>query len=140
MLLENALAKYPGAETFRFGDNQRMMTDILRLVRSGQKTVTCDALAAFEQRGDALPKVGRIDIALDWLGNPACAIRTVDVRHVRFDQFDQELVRDHGEFPDLAAWRVGYEAELRRAGLFAPDVMMLVERFELVEDFGGSDV
>ncbi|MEL7165713.1 MAG: ASCH domain-containing protein [Pseudomonadota bacterium] len=140
MQLEDALARYPSAATFRFGDNERLMAEILRLVRTGKKTVTCDAVAAFSQRGDALPQVGRVDIALDWHGQPACAIRTVDVQQMPFDDVSENLVRDHGEFPDVAAWRKGYETELRRAGLFSPDVMMLVERFELIENFGTIDV
>ncbi len=136
MTLSEALIRYPGAETFRFGDTPEMMAEILGLVRSGRKTVTCDALAAFDARGDALPEVGRIDIALDLADRPAVAIRTVEVLHIAFDDMSEALVRDHGEFRSVNEWRVGYEAELKRAGHFAPRVMMLVERFEVVEDFG----
>jgi len=141
MTLDDAHTKYPNAATFRFGDQRELMAEILTLVRSGRKTVTCDALAAFEARGDALPQVGRIDIALDWDGQPTVAIRTVEVLHIPFDEMSEDLVRDHAEFGNVADWRAGYREELTRSGHYHPQVMMLVERFELVEDFArASDV
>ncbi len=135
MIVAAAQARYPGAAAFRFGDCASLNAEILALVRSGEKTVTCDALAAFAARGEPLPEQGRIDIALDWEGVPQLAVRTVHVQIVGFDRMPEPLVADMGEFHDLADWHRGYEAYLRRAGLFAPDVDMLVERFEVVEDF-----
>jgi uncharacterized protein YhfF len=132
---KEALARYPGAVSFRFGDSAALNAEELSLVVSGRKTVTCDAVAGFEQRGEAQPEPGRVDIALNWAGQPVAAIRTVSVNFMPFDEMTEALIPDQGEFRDLAHWRAGYEAYLRRAGLFAPDVMMLVERFEVVEVF-----
>lgn len=131
-----ALARYPGAVSFTYGDCAVLNAEILALVRAGKKTVTCDAVASFEVRGEAKPVPGRVDIALNWDGVPVVAVRTVAVDFIAFDQMREALVADQGEFRDLAQWRAGYEAYLTRAGVFAPDVMMLVERFEVVEDFG----
>lgn len=134
--LERALARYPGSVSFAFGDSAALNAEILALVRAGKKTVSCDALACFLARGETLPEAGRIDIATRWDGSPALAVRTVAVEHVPFDQMTEERVVDQGEFDDLAHWQRGYTAYLTRSGHFAPDVMMLVERFEVVEDFG----
>ena len=41
-----------------------------------------------------------------------------------------------GEFRKLNYWRYGYEAYLTRLGWFSPNVEMMFERFEIVEDFG----
>ncbi|NNE53648.1 MAG: ASCH domain-containing protein [Sulfitobacter sp.] len=131
-----ALARYPGAVSFRYGDSATLNAEILALVRAGRKTVTCDAVAGFEARGEPRPEPGRIDIALDWVGKPALAVRTVTVDLIPFDAMPEALIAPQGEFLDLDDWRAGYEAYLRRAGLFAPDVEMLVETFEVVEDFG----
>jgi uncharacterized protein YhfF len=130
-----ALALYSGSVSFKFGDSAVLNAEILALVLSGMKTVTCDALVNFEARGEPVPVVGRVDIALNWAGRPVAAVRTVEVLHVPFDQMSEGLVTDQGEFRDLADWRRGYEAYLTRAGVFAPDVVMLVERFEVVEVF-----
>ena len=134
--LAAVLARYPGAVSFRYGDSAALNAEILALVRAGTKTMTCDALGAFEARGEALPEAGRIDIALDWEGTPALAVETVRVERIRFDRMDEGRIPPQGEFRDLAHWRAGYEAYLTRAGHFAPDVLMVVETFRVVEDFG----
>ena len=135
LTLEAAKARYPGAQSFAFGDSAALNAEILALVRAGRKTVTCDALAAFDARGEVPPQPGRIDIATDWSGEPMLALRTLTVQHLRFDEVTEDLVADHAEFRDLAHWRAGYEAYLRRSGHFAPYAVMLVERFEVVEVF-----
>lgn len=134
--LEAALTRYPGAEVYRPGDSPDLVATVLRLIRSGAKTATCAPMSEFEEGGEAFPVVGRVDIALDWEGRPACATRTLSVETFRFCDMDEARVPTQGEFRNLAEWRQGYEAYLRRAGLFAPDLRMMYERFELVEDFG----
>jgi uncharacterized protein YhfF len=89
MTLDDALARYPGAVAFRFGDSPGLNAEVLALVRAGKKTVTCDAVKAFEARGEALPEPGRTDIACDWDWRPACAVKTVALE--RF-----QLVEDFG--------------------------------------------
>lgn len=131
----DAIARYPGAGSFRFGDSRALNAQILDLVRQGRKTVTCDAVAGFAQRHEPLPEPGRIDIALDWDGAPVLAIRTVDVTRMPFSAMTEDLVADQGEFRDLGDWSAGYRAYLTRAGLFSPDAEMLVERFTVVEVF-----
>ena len=136
MLTEDqARARYPGAVSFKFGDSAALNAEILELVLSGRKTASCDTVAGFEARGETLPCVGRVDIALDWEGRPVAAIRTLAVEHLPFDHMREDLVADQGEFRDLKHWRREYRAYLTRAGLFAPDVMMVMERYEVVERF-----
>jgi len=107
----------------------------LALMRSGLKTGTCDAWVIYVDGTEELPVVGRVDIALDWAGRAALATRTLAVERIAFDEMDEMRVAQQGEFRDLAHWRLGYEAYLTRAGRFAPDVDMMFERFEIVEDF-----
>lgn len=140
MSLQKARDRYPGAETFSFGDDPVLIAEIHALIRAGRKTVTCNALVHFESGKDAMPTPGRVDIALNPDGSPALAIRTLEVLHRPFERMTEDLVAEMGEFPDVTTWQRIYRDHLTRAGLFAPDVMMLVERFELVEDFGGDDV
>jgi uncharacterized protein YhfF len=132
---EQALAKYPGAIRFKYGDSAGLNAEILALVVSGAKTVSCDAVAGYAQRGEPKPVPGRVDVALDWEGNAVAAVRTLAVDVMPFDQMTEDRVADQGEFRDLAHWRAGYEAYLTRAGMFDRQVAMLVERFEVVEVF-----
>jgi uncharacterized protein YhfF len=136
MTLDDALARHPGAVTFRPGDSAALNAGILALMRSGRKTMTCAAWADFEAGAEALPVVGRIDIALDWEGRPACAVETLRVERIAFSAMDETRIPPQGEFRDLAHWREGYRAYLERAGSFDPDMPMMVETFRLAEDFG----
>ena len=134
--LQQIIDANPDAETFRFGDGPELCAEILALVRSGHKTATCDAASVYGDGGDAWPEVGRRDIALNWDGTPAVMTETVEVQTRRFDEMDAEFVAAQGEFRDLEHWRKGYEAYFRRAGVFAPDMKLMCERFKMVEDFG----
>ena len=134
--LQEIIDANPEAETFRFGDSEALCREILVLVRSGKKTATCEAVSAFGKGGDAWPKVGRRDVALNWDGTPAVMLETVEVTTRRFGDMDEEFVAAQGEFRDLAHWRAGYEAYFRRAGVFSQDMELMCERFRMVEDFG----
>ena len=61
----------PDVVTFTFGDSEELCSELLGLVRSGKKTATCDALHVFASGDEAMPVVGRQDIALNWDGSPA---------------------------------------------------------------------
>ena len=130
-----ALSRYPGGVSFRYGDSAALNREVLELVLAGRKSVTCDALAAFAARGERPPEPGRVDIALDWEGRARCAVRTLKVDIIPFDEMPERLIAPQAEFRDLAHWQAGYGAYLKRAGLFAPQVEMLVETFEVVERF-----
>mgnify|MGYP002067294185 CR=1 FL=1 len=57
---------YPGAGTFKFGDNAKLCQHLIALVRQGKKTATCAALSDFDGEPEAMPVVGRCDIAANW--------------------------------------------------------------------------
>ena len=135
--MSGASERWPGAQTYRPGDSAALNAEILGLMRSGRKTASCEAVAYFAETGEALPEVGRIDLALDWDGRPALALRTLELVWLRFHEMTEARVAEQGEFRDLAHWRQGYEAYLTRAGRYSPDAPMLMERFELVEDLAG---
>lgn len=135
--LQAALARWPGAQGYRPGDSAALNAEILALMRSGRKRASCEAWAVFDEGHEALPVVGRVDIVLDWDGAPALATRTLEVLRVPFAEMTGEMAAEQGEFTDLAHWRRGYEAYLTRSGRFAPDVAMMLERFEVVEDLAG---
>jgi len=133
--LEDLKARYPGAVTYRFGDGPELGGALLALVRAGRKRATCIAEAELGV-SEAMPEVGRCDIALDFDGVPQLVTRTLDLVRVRFRDMTEEMALMEGEDDTLDGWRAGHEAYYRRAGIFAPDMRLLWERFELVEDLG----
>ena len=136
MTRDEALARYPGAVTFAFGDNRALCDELLALVRAGKKTATCGAARDFGTGAEPLPVAGRRDIALDWDGKPALVIETVEVTHRRFREVDADFALAEGENDDLDGWRRDHRAYFERNGGWSEDMELVCERFRLVEDFG----
>lgn len=135
--LQQIIDENPEAETFRYGDTPQLSAQILALVRSGKKTATVEAMRVFGKSGDgdALPVVGRRDVALNWDGTPALMVETVEVTTRRFDEMDEAFVAKQGEFRDLAHWRKSYRAYFSRNGGVSEDMEIVCERFRVVEDY-----
>lgn len=134
------LDPYISAVTFSFGDSPAMADALLALVLAGQKTATCGALRDFGPGKEALPEVGRRDVVLDGQGRRAAVIETVDVTIRRFDAVDAAFARDEGEGDrSLEDWRAGHQRYFERNGSFLPDMLLVCERFRLVEVFSRDE-
>ncbi|ARU14865.1 ASCH domain-containing protein [Croceicoccus marinus] len=133
--LASLKARYGDAETFVLGDSRALCEHLIGLVRQGRKTASTGALRDFEQ-GEAMPRPGRTDIVLDWSGDPALVVRTIEVRRCTFAQVTEEMALAEGEDDSLAAWREGHRRYFERTGGFSPDMDIVWERFMLVEDLG----
>lgn len=138
MKLQELKRRYPEAETFRFGDNSALCAELLSLVRQGKKTATCDALRNYKGGDAKLPAVGRQDIALNWDGVPALAIETTEVSFKRFCDVDENFALAEGENYSLAGWRSAHQIYFERNGGFDRGMMLVCERFKIVEDFETS--
>ena len=136
MTLDEVRARYPGAETFTFGDSPELCAELVALVRAGRKTATCGALRDFAEGGEAMPVAGRRDIALDWDGTPAFVIETVEVTVRRFRDVDAGFALAEGENDSLEGWRDGHRRYFERNGGWSEDMELVCERFRLVEDLG----
>ncbi|WP_227270335.1 ASCH domain-containing protein [Roseobacter weihaiensis] len=128
--------KFSDAETYTFGDTEALCNELLALVRSGAKRATCGAIADFEDGKEAMPVVGRTDISLHWDGTPALATRTVELRATTWETMTAEMALAEGEDETLQGWRTGHKRYFMRQGIFAPDMKLIWERFEVIEDFG----
>ena len=132
--MEDLQETYPGAGTFRLGDSRKLCDRLNGLVRSGHKTATCDAPANYNNEPNAMPKVGRCDITTDWQDVPTLVICTISVEKIRFCDVSLKIDLATGENSDLDGWRKDQKAFFERNGGFEPEMMLLFEHFELVED------
>lgn len=139
MSIEEVRARYPAAEVYVFGDSVRLSRELLGLVRAGAKRATCSTWAEIEA-GEAVPQIGRCDIATTFDGRPAVVTRTVELRLVRFCDMPEAMALVEGEDETLEGWRAGHERYYRRLGIFGPEMELIWERFEVVEDLGTVDV
>ncbi len=136
MNLEEFEQKYPGAISFTFGDSPEVCGRLLELVRSGKKVATCEAFRTFESGAESMPVVGRRDIALNWDGSPALVLETVSVEFTRFCDVEASFALAEGEDETLAGWQDGHRSYFERSGGFDPEMMLVCERFRLIEDLG----
>mgnify|MGYP000627249305 CR=1 FL=1 len=136
---DTLLRRYPGADTFRFGDSPALSDGLLALVRRGRKRATCTHMAELEA-GAMPPAVGRRDIALNFDGTAALVIETREVVETTFRDITEAMALAEGENETLDGWRRDHKAYYQRLGVFSEDMPLIWERFEVVEDFGGRDV
>jgi uncharacterized protein YhfF len=128
--------KYQGLRSFAFGDGPALADELLDLVMKGIKTATCST-----EDEPNTSKPGEHWIVLDGRGEPRCVIESTEVSYRRFDQIDAAFARDEGEGDrSLAHWRDAHRRYFGRLGKFRDDMMLMCERFRLVEVFEDSTV
>src|SRR5262249_19455983 len=116
------------------GDTPEMADALLALVLEGRKTATTSALREYDTEGQPASRVGERFIVLDGSGRPACVAETCEVTIKRFDEVDAAFAYDEGEGDrSLESWRREHERFFRKHGLFAEDMLLVCERFRLVE-------
>jgi len=122
---------YRGLRSFAFGDGPDLADELLELVLKGVKTATCST-----EDEPNLSTPGERWIVLDGHGDPRCVIETTEVTFRRFGDVDAAFARDEGEGDrSLAYWRSAHRRYFGRLGKFSEDMMLMCERFRLVEIF-----
>jgi uncharacterized protein YhfF len=135
---ENSRIPRNAVVSFKFGDNEDLCNELLRLVRSGKKTATCDALRQFGPHGEEIPVVGRRDVALNWDGTPALLLETLEVTQTRFCDVVEDFALAEGENDNLEGWQRDHQEYFERSGGFDREIMLVCERFRMILDYESS--
>jgi uncharacterized protein YhfF len=129
MIVASLLANYASLPRFSFGDSPELADELLALVVAGRKTATCTT-----PDDPNLSRPGERWIVLDGRGRPACVIETVEITMRRYDEVDAAFAYDEGEDDrSLDAWRRAHRSYFGRLGKFDETMMLVCERFRLVE-------
>ncbi|WP_456389618.1 ASCH domain-containing protein [Profundibacter sp.] len=139
-MIEDLQDTYPGAGTFKLGEDAETSAALIALVRAKTKHAECAALAEFGGDEDSMPKVGRCDIIANWDGTPAVVIKTISVKTLPFDKVTERMALAEGEHETLAQWRNARQKHFKRSGGFKPDMPLVFEFFEVVENLVGSEI
>jgi uncharacterized protein YhfF len=124
--------RYQHLRTFAFGDSPELADELLELVVKRIKTATC---STEDEPNTSAP--GERWVVLDGRGEPRCVIESTEVAYRRFNEVDATFAYDEGEGDrSLAYWRSAHRAYFDRLGRFSEDMMLMCERFRLVEVFG----
>ena len=78
------------------------------------------------------------DIAVDFDDVPQLVTRTMELRLVRYCDMTEPLALMEGETETLQDWREGHERYFKRQGIFDPEMELIWERFDVVEDLGSD--
>src|SRR5258708_3635712 len=112
---------YRGLRSFAFGDGPALAGELLELVLQGVQTATCST--------EDEPNTSK-------RGEPRCVIESTEVTYRRYGDVDAAFAHDEGEGNrSLAYWREAHRAYFGRSGKFSEDMMLMCERFRLVESF-----
>ena len=126
---------YRALRSFAFGDGPALADELLELVLAGVKTATCST----EDEPNTSTS-GERWIVLDGRGHPRCVIETTEVTYRRFGEVDAAFAHDEGEGDrSLAYWRSAHRRYFDRLGKFNEDMMLMCERFRLVEVFAPAE-
>jgi uncharacterized protein YhfF len=127
--------KYRTLRSFAFGDSPALADQLLELVMKGVKTATCST-----EDEPNVSKPGERWIVLDGRGEPRCVIETTEVTYRRYGEVDATFAHDEGEGDrSLAYWRDAHRRYFGRLGKFREDMMLMCERFRLVEVFASAE-
>ena len=123
--------QYRHLRSFAFGDGAALADELLGLVVKGIKTATCST--------EDEPNTSTPDerwVVLDGKGEPRCVIESTEVTYRRFGEVDAAFAYAEGEGDrSLAHWRDAHRRYFGRMGKFSDDMMLMCERFRLVEVF-----
>ena len=124
-------AKYQGLRLFAFGVGLVLVDELLDLVIQGVKTATC---STEDEPNTSTP--GEQWIVLDGRGAPRCVIESTEVTYRRFGDVDAAFASEEGEGDrSLDHWRNAHRSYFGRQGKFREDMMLMCERFRLVDVF-----
>ena len=129
---ENAVPEqYRSLRSFAFGDSPKLADELLELVLEGVKTATCST-----EDEPNTSTAGERWIVRDGRGTPRCVIETLEVSYRRYSEVDAAFAQEEGEGDrSLAFWRDAHRRYFGRQGKFSEDMMLMCERFRLVETF-----
>ena len=128
--------RYQGLRSFAFGDGPELADELLDLVLKGIKTATC---STEDEPNTSMP--GERWIVLDGRGEPRCVIESTEVSYRRYLEVDAAFAYEEGEGDrSLTYWRAAHRRYFGRQGKFSEDMMLMCERFRLVEVFEGRRV
>ena len=121
--------KYHSLRSFAFGDGPELADELLDLVIKGVKTATC---STEDEPNTSTP--GERWIVLDGERQPRCVIESVEVTYRRYCDVDARFAFEEGEGDrSLAFWRDAHRAYFSRQGRFDENMLLMCERFKLVE-------
>lgn len=108
------------------------------LILHGEKRASCSMAYWYSHEGEAMPKVGHLQVVTNWDGEPVCIIEIMSVSECKYSEVTAEFAAEEGEGDkSLTWWREAhwrfFSLECEELGIEPNEDMLLVlERFKVV--------
>lgn len=128
--------KPTSVSAWQFGDDPDYLA---QLVMNGVKTATCSAYIFYELDNEQLPTTEDYSIILNCHDEPVAIIKTTEVTIQRMNEVSEEFAIAEGEGDrTYRYWKETHEKFFKQAlkeigRAFSEDLMLVCERFELVD-------
>lgn len=125
-------------DSWHFCDNEEDANELAELVKKGVKRATTGLHYFYEIENEELPKVGDLNIIINWQGIAQCIIETKMVNLIPFEGVTEEFARIEGEGDkSLKYWKdVHINAFNRQLEVhnkkFKQDMLVVCEEFQTV--------
>ncbi|MBP2027719.1 uncharacterized protein YhfF [Acetoanaerobium pronyense] len=125
-------------QAWHFCNNEKDANELAELTRSGVKRATASLLKSYEYENEPVPKVGDINIIINWEGEPICIIENEKVEILPFKDITKEHAEIEGEGDkSLEYWREGhlkfFGEETKDMGIeFNEDMEVVFQIFKVV--------
>ena len=121
-----------GLFAFAFGDTPAMNDESLAQIIAGRKIAAYAPLRDLGPGGEPMPVVGERYVILDSQRLPGAVIEETEVFTCTARDISDDFARECGA-EDAALWRTRQIAFINRWGGWSDDLVMVCERFKLVE-------
>lgn len=125
-------------QVWHFGNTSEMALELAELVIAGKKCATASLVAVNELNPGEAPAPYGYSVVTDKPGYPMCVIQTTEIRHLPFNEVDEQFAADEGEGDQsLEYWRDMHRRyftlEAQELGIeFNERSMICCERFRLL--------
>ncbi|MFN0278751.1 MAG: ASCH domain-containing protein [Pyrinomonadaceae bacterium] len=138
LILNPTVPKDSFYQVWFFGNTVEMALELAELVIEGKKFATASLASVNEIKPEQAPIPDGYSVVTDFHGVPMCVIRTVEIRHLPFEDVDAQFAWDEGEGDQsLEYWRdVHWRYFTREAVALSLDFddrsLVCCERFRLL--------
>jgi uncharacterized protein YhfF len=125
-------------QSWYFGNSAEMAVELAELVLAGKKCATASSTAMNQLEPEKAPVERGYSVVTDFDGHPIGVIQTTEIRHLPFNQVDEEFASDEGDGDQsLEYWRdvhwCYFTNEASKHGFqFDENSIVCCERFELL--------
>lgn len=133
-----AAEKYSSFSSDYFCSDEYNANTCADLILRGEKQASCSMDYWYSNQGEAMPKIGHLQVVTNWTGEPICIIEITSVSRCRYCDVTEEFTAAEGEGDKTLAWWqkahwAFFSLECEELNIQpSEDMLLVLERFKVV--------